>query len=107
MLQITQKKKWPFVKMADAKVLKLVTGVLDWDIPGDSIKKGALLSCLGRVIANKDETMQTDSRLLGGDSGGPLFDFEGQLLPFIAEYLSNQIKTFMFPLIAIMQIGIF
>ena len=32
------------------------------------------------MIANKDETMQTDSRLLGGDSGGPLFDFEGQLI---------------------------
>ena len=24
--------------------------------------------------------MQTDSRLLGGDSGGPLFDFEGRLI---------------------------
>ena len=35
---------------------------------------------LGRIIAKQDETMQTDSRLLGGDSGGPLFDFNGKVI---------------------------
>ena len=48
--------------------------------PGGFDKKRGIVVRIGKVIANKDETMQTDSRLLGGDSGGPLFDFEGRLI---------------------------
>jgi len=35
---------------------------------------------VGRIIGKQDETMQTDCRLLGGDSGGPLFNLKGQVI---------------------------
>jgi serine protease Do len=35
---------------------------------------------VGRVIRKKEETMQTDCRLLGGDSGGPLFSIDGEVI---------------------------
>ena len=48
--------------------------------PGGFDKERGVVVRIGKIIAKKDETMQTDSRLLGGDSGGPLFDFDGQLI---------------------------
>ena len=35
---------------------------------------------IGRVIRLKDGTMQSDCKLIGGDSGGPLFDMHGRLI---------------------------
>ncbi len=35
---------------------------------------------LGRVIQCTDETVQTDCSLVGGDSGGPLFDLHGRVV---------------------------
>lgn len=35
---------------------------------------------LGKVLSSDDEKIQTDCKLIGGDSGGPLFNKEGQLI---------------------------
>ena len=48
--------------------------------PGGFDKERGIIVRLGRIIAKEDETIQTDSRLLGGDSGGPLFDFNGRVI---------------------------
>ena len=98
MLQITQKKKWPFVKMADAKSSKIGDWCFGLGHPGGfDIERGIVVR-LGRVIANKDETMQTDSRLLGGDSGGPLFDFEGQLIAIHSRVSQQPDQNFHVPI---------
>jgi serine protease Do len=34
----------------------------------------------GRIIRLKDGTMQSDCKLIGGDSGGPVFDLHGRLI---------------------------
>ena len=80
MLQITKKKKWPFVKMAEPRTSKIGDWCFGLGHPGGFDKDRGIVVRIGRVIAHQDETMQTDSRLLGGDSGGPLFDFEGRLI---------------------------
>jgi len=80
MLQITKKKKWPFVQMAASNSAEVGDWCFGLGHPGGFDKKRGIVVRIGKVIANKDETMQTDSRLLGGDSGGPLFDFEGRLI---------------------------
>jgi serine protease Do len=80
MLQITKKKKWPFVQMAASNTSEVGDWCFGLGHPGGFDKKRGIVVRIGKVIANKDETMQTDSRLLGGDSGGPLFDFEGRLI---------------------------
>ena len=98
MLQITQKKKWPFVKMADAKSSKIGDWCFGLGHPGGFDKERGIVVRLGRVIANKDETMQTDSRLLGGDSGGPLFDFEGQLIAIHSRVSQQPDQNFHVPI---------
>ena len=35
---------------------------------------------IGRVLRAKDSVIQTDCPLVGGDSGGPLFDLEGRVI---------------------------
>jgi serine protease Do len=80
MLQITKKKKWPFVQMAASNTSEVGDWCFGLGHPGGFDKKRGIVVRIGKVIANRDETMQTDSRLLGGDSGGPLFDFEGRLI---------------------------
>ena len=80
MLQITKKKKWPFVQMAASNTSEVGDWCFGLGHPGGFEKKRGIVVRIGKVIANRDETMQTDSRLLGGDSGGPLFDFEGRLI---------------------------
>lgn len=46
---------------------------------GFDLARGSVLR-IGRIINKKDETIQTDCRLLGGDSGGPLFSMDGKLI---------------------------
>lgn len=35
---------------------------------------------LGRIVQDKPTTLQTDCKVIGGDSGGPLFDMRGRLI---------------------------
>jgi serine protease Do len=35
---------------------------------------------VGRINANRDDYLQSDNTLVGGDSGGPLFDLDGRLI---------------------------
>ena len=73
-------KKWPFVKLADPKELARGTWVIalghhDGYSPGRTPPVR-----VGRVQRTSNSTIQTDCTLVGGDSGGPLFDMEGNLV---------------------------
>ncbi len=46
---------------------------------GSDVKRGAVAR-LGRLVRVANDTIQTDGTLIGGDSGGPLFDMEGRLI---------------------------
>ena len=46
---------------------------------GWDAKRGAVFR-LGRVISVSRNTIRTDCKLLGGDSGGPLFDLNGKVI---------------------------
>ncbi len=41
--------------------------------------RGAVLR-VGRIIRRRTDTIQSDCKLLGGDSGGPLFDMQGRVI---------------------------
>ena len=60
---------------------KELPGVGQWCIavgnPGGLDKDRGVVVRVGRVISAKSDTIRTDCMLLGGDSGGPLFDFDG------------------------------
>ena len=59
-------------------------GVGQWCIavgnPGGLDKDRGVVVRVGRVISAKSDTIRTDCMLLGGDSGGPLFNFNGVVI---------------------------
>lgn len=82
MLQIVgEKREFPFVELGDSK--SLVEN--DWCVAlghagGFQADRTAPIR-LGRVIKNdEEEFLLSDCALIGGDSGGPLFDLEGKLI---------------------------
>eukprot|EP00913_Durusdinium_trenchii_P028319 g26547.t1 len=80
LMKITTKGEYPFIpigKFADIK-----TG--DWCIatghPGGYRPGRDPVVRLGRVIYSNKNVIQTDAVLVGGDSGGPLFDMHGRVI---------------------------
>ena len=80
MLQIIDEGIWPHVPVARNGKSEVGDWCFGLGHPGGFDKERGIVVRIGKIISKKDETMQTDSRLLGGDSGGPLFDFDGHLI---------------------------
>jgi len=82
MVQITAAgEKFPFVELGDSKTLKKNDWTIAMGHAGGFDKERTPPVRLGRVIRNDEEKfITTDSTLIGGDSGGPLFDEEGKLI---------------------------
>lgn len=72
--------KWPFAEMARPSDVH----VGDWCIatghPGGYQEERAPVVRLGRVIFVDERDIRTDCELVGGDSGGPLFDMRGRVI---------------------------
>jgi serine protease Do len=80
MVKITDPGEYPFVPVGTAK--KLVAG--QWVVavghPGGLVRGRPPVVRLGRVLLANSQFVGTDSPLVGGDSGGPLFDLDGRLI---------------------------
>lgn len=76
----TPEKKWPHARMA--RIEDIHAG--DWSIvmghPGGHQPGRPPVFRLGRVIEADNMVIQTDNELVGGDSGGPLFDMHGRVI---------------------------
>jgi serine protease Do len=80
MIQITEKGDWPFVEMGDSSKLKNGDWCLALGHP-DGYKPGrSAVVRLGRVLSHSGRIVRTDCALVGGDSGGPLFDIDGKVI---------------------------
>ena len=80
LVKINETGDWPFVAMA--RHGQRVAG--DWCFAlghpsGIDLTRGVVLR-VGRVIGSHALVMRTDCHLIGGDSGGPLFDLKGQVI---------------------------
>ena len=85
MIQITDKGPFPYVKIDTANTRDTASTKLgDWVFSlghsgGFDKERGSGLR-LGRLVRIANETIQSDCTLIGGDSGGPLFDIKGTLV---------------------------
>lgn len=85
MIQITDEGKYPFVKIDDGKTMNESSTLLgDWVFSlghsgGFDEARGSVVR-LGRLVRIAGNTIQSDCKLIGGDSGGPLFDMNGVLV---------------------------
>ena len=77
-LPTTKEKKFPYVPYTTETQLRQY--VFSLGHSGGFDKERGIVLRLGRIIDLESASMRTDCTLIGGDSGGPLFDLEGNLI---------------------------
>jgi serine protease Do len=80
LIKITDKGKYPFVRMGDSTKVKLSEWVLSIGHPGGFKPTRSTVVRVGRVLKTNKTLIQTDCTLVGGDSGGPLFYMQGRVI---------------------------
>ncbi len=80
LVKIVEKGEWPAAPMGETKNVKIGDWCLATGHPGGYRKARPPVVRLGRVILKRGSIMQTDCTLVGGDSGGPVFDMEGKVI---------------------------
>ncbi len=80
MIKITDDGKWPHVDMGDSKTLKKGQWAIAIGHPGGYFIGRSPVLRLGRIQNFNNALIQTDCTLVGGDSGGPLFDLNGKVI---------------------------
>ena len=80
MVRILEKGTYPFVEMDRADTTQLGDWVFALGHSGGFDKDRGSVVRLGRLVRIASSTFQSDCMLIGGDSGGPLFDLSGKLV---------------------------
>jgi serine protease Do len=80
MLKITEPGNYPYVEIGESSGMKNGQWVLAIGHPGGWDEKRGLVLRVGRLLYKNPTVLRTDCVLVGGDSGGPLFDFEGRVI---------------------------
>jgi serine protease Do len=80
LLKITEEAEFPFIEMGNSGDLKKGDWCLAIGHPG-GVKPGRTpVVRFGRVLDSNKTLIRTDCTLVGGDSGGPLFDMHGKVI---------------------------
>jgi serine protease Do len=96
MVRILEKGTYPFVPMDREDTTKLGDWVFSLGHSGGFDKDRGSVVRLGRLVRTAESTIQSDCTLIGGDSGGPLFDLEGRLIGIhsrVGEVLSQNMHV--------------
>ncbi len=80
MIQITEPGTYPFVELDREERTRLGDWVFALGHSGGFDKDRGSVVRLGRLVRIASATFQSDCMLIGGDSGGPLFDLQGTLI---------------------------
>ncbi len=80
MIQITDKGDFPFCEMGNSADVKAGQWCLAIGHPGGWQKGRNPVVRVGRIQTVGKSFIQTDCTLVGGDSGGPLFDMHGKVI---------------------------
>jgi serine protease Do len=82
LLKITDAGEYPHVEMGASNTLKEGQWCLATGHPGGFMADRKPVVRVGRVLLNdvNENVIVTDCTLVGGDSGGPLFDMEGKVI---------------------------
>jgi len=80
MARITDPGTWPFVDIDKSASTQLGDWVFSLGHSGGFDKERGLVMRAGRIVRIAAQSIQSDCILIGGDSGGPLFDLNGRLI---------------------------
>ena len=91
MVKITGEGKYPFLEMGKSSELKKGQWVMAIGHPGGFRPNRPPVVRLGRILQVTNFLIQTDCSLVGGDSGGPLFDMQGRVIGIHSRIGGSQI----------------
>jgi len=93
LMKITDKREggWPHAEMGEMTDIKPGAWVVAMGHPGGFDKERPVVARLGRVYRVRDNIIQSDCTIIGGDSGGPLFDLDGKVVG-IHSRISNGLR---------------
>ncbi len=80
LIKITDKGPWPYAPMGHSALLRKGDWCIATGHPGGYREGRSPVVRLGRVMHNQSDLIRTDCTLVGGDSGGPLFDLKGRVI---------------------------
>ena len=80
LMQIVEEGPWPYAEVADAEGAEPGDWVVALGHPGGFDPDRSLVARLGRIIRITSREVRTDCTIVGGDSGGPLFDIHGRVV---------------------------
>jgi serine protease Do len=98
LVKITESGPWPAVEMADADDIFPGQWCVSAGHPGGLTDGRGAVVRLGRVLFKNDEVVCTDCALVGGDSGGPLFNLEGKVIGIHSRIGSRLTDNFHVPI---------
>ncbi len=80
LIKLDGKGPWPHVEMGASKDLKAGQWCLTLGYPVSFERGKPPLARIGRVLRHSPTAIVTDCTIMGGDSGGALFDLEGKVI---------------------------
>jgi len=98
MLQITDQGPFPFVEYDREDSTKLGDWVFSLGHSGGFDKARGVNVRVGRLVREAENTIQSDCMLIGGDSGGPLFNMRGELIGIHSRVGSSKEESMHVPL---------
>ncbi len=73
-------KPWPYATLGNSKDLRTGMWCIATGHPGGYDRERGMVTRVGRILDVREDSLDTDCALIGGDSGGPLFDLAGRLI---------------------------
>ena len=80
LIKILDEGEWPTAPLGSVRDLEPGDWVIGVGHPGGYQEDRPSVPRLGRIIGKQDWVLRTDVALIGGDSGGPLFDLHGHVV---------------------------
>jgi len=94
MLQLEKNEPYPYVPLAKPGSSVPGQWCLALGHPNGFNKERGMVLRAGIILEKKDETLQTNCRLLGGDSGGPLFNLKGEVIGIHSRISKNSDENY-------------
>lgn len=71
---------WPHATLGKSEKLRSGMWCIATGHPGGYESERGMVTRVGRILDVREDSLVTDCALIGGDSGGPLFDLSGRLI---------------------------
>ena len=98
MLKITDEGKYPHVELGHSADLKIGQWCITLGHPNGLQPNRPPVLRAGRILTMRDDAIETDCTIVGGDSGGPLLDTNGRVIGIHSRISDDVIDNYHVPI---------